>query len=412
MNLKPRQVIVGLVAIGLIAAGLVYAQYTPLKGPEPGVTVPPTLSPAPPAQPTTPQPSPVPMRRSLLQLFLPGLFSPRATSTPPGTPSPAPTDTPAPTPTPTPKWPPPLAEPGRSKLGIHVIQNNSPDIMDFIRVAKPRVVKAVGDLHWLIEVKEESPQTVTIGRIPLESQEAVGDPEEAARAFVAQRLAEYQFNAGVDYWEGWNEVDLGENMWWYARFEAERARQMAAHGLKVAVGGFAAGVPEWEEFEAFLPAIQAAKQYGGILTLHEYSAPTMDYLVGAGLPGHPSYPDRGALTLRYRWWYEDILKPRDLVIPLVISEAGIDGGVGSAEGPRGKGWRDFTGYWAEQGLGNDSTWAYIQQLAWYDEQVQRDDYVIGFTVFTAGPPRGEWESFDITPILPELARYVVSLGER
>lgn len=328
----------------------------------------------------------------------------------PTAPTPTPKATKTPKPTPTPKWPPPLEAPGPSKLGLHVIRNNSPDIMDFIRVTKPRVVKAVGDLHWLIEVKEESPQTVTIGRIPLASQDRAGDPEEAARAFVAAHLPEYQFNPGVDYWEGWNEPDPGAEMWWYARFEVERARQMAAHGLKVAVGGFAAGVPEWEEFEAFLPAIEAAKQHGGILTLHEYSAPTMDYLVGAGLPGRPSHPGRGALTLRYRWWYEDLLKPRDLAIPLVISEAGIDGGVGSPVGPRGGGWRDFTTYWAEQGLGDDGTWAYIRQLAWYDEQVQRDDYVLGFTVFTAGPSGEQWASFDVTDILPQLARYLVSVA--
>jgi hypothetical protein len=289
-----------------------------------------------------------------------------------------------------------------------VIRNNSPDIMDFIRVTKPAVVKAVDDLHWLEEVKKDSPKTVTIGRINVANQERVGDPVEAARAFVAEHLAEYQYNSGVDYWEGWNEPDPDGDMAWYAQFEAERARQMAAHGLRVAVGGFPAGVPEWEEFAAFLPAIEAARQYGGILTLHEYGAPTMDYLVGAALPGRPTYPNRGALALRYRWWYEDFLKPRGLVIPLVISEAGIDGLV-NPSGPKGLGWQDFTRFWSQRGLGNDGTQTYIGQLAWYDSQLQQDDYVIGFTVFTAGAI-DPWESYDITQILVPLAFYVV--GQR
>jgi hypothetical protein len=291
-------------------------------------------------------------------------------------------------------------------LGLHVIRNNSPDIMDFIRVTKPAVVKAVDDLHWLVEVKKDSPKTVTIGRINVANQDRVGDPVEAARAFVATHLAEYQYNTGVDYWEGWNEPDPDGEMSWYAQFEAERARQMAAHGLRVAVGGFPAGVPEWDEFAAFLPAIEAAQQYGGILTLHEYGAPTMDYLVGAALPGRPASPDRGALTLRYRWWYEDFLKPRQLAVPVVISEAGIDGLVNQS-GPKGLGWQDFVRFWSQQGLGDDGPQAYIRQLAWYDAQLQQDDYVIGFTVFTAGAT-GDWQSYDVTPILPQIAQYVVS----
>jgi hypothetical protein len=328
-----------------------------------------------------------------------GVAEPTATRKPKGTRTPKPTPAPA--------WPKPLAEPGKSKLGIHVVRNSSPDIMEFIRVTKPAVVKAVDDLHWLIEVKEASPKTVTIGRINVTNQDRVGDPEEAARAFVAANLEKYKFNTGVDYWEGWNEPDPGPEMGWYARFEAERARQMAAHGLRVAVGGFSAGVPEWDEFVAFLPAIEAAKKYGGILTLHEYGAPTMDYAVGAGIPGRAARPDRGALALRYRFWYEDLLKPLGLAIPLVISEAGIDGPVNQT-GPEGLGWKDFGRYWSTKGMGGDPEGIYIDQLAWYDSNVRRDSYLIGFTVFTAGAPSGDWATYDITGILPKLAYYVVA----
>jgi len=318
------------------------------------------------------------------------------------TPNPA-TDTPKP-----PRWPEPLAEPGRSRLGVHVIWNTSPDILEFVRRTKPAVVKAVDDVGWLAEAKRISPKTVTIGRLSLPSQTVAGDPAAAAQAFVAERLRIYQEQTGVDYWEGWNEPDTSQ-MAWYAAFEAERARIMAGYGLKVAVGGFAAGTPEWDQFIAFLPAIQAAQQYGGILTLHEYDAPTFDRSVGTPLPGQPGHSDRGALALRYRWWYEDILKPRGLVVPLVISEAGIDGGIRGRPGPpEARGWRDFAKYWSQSGLSDDPVPFYVQQLAWYDSEMQKDDYVLGFTVYTAGPLNAEWESFDITDILPKLAYYVVS----
>jgi len=85
---------------------------------------------------------------------------------------PSPTPQPTSTLTPTPA----LQKPGRSKLGLHVIRNNSPEIMEFVRRTKPRVVKAVGDVGWLSEVKEVSPQTITIGRLKAESQTVTGDP--------------------------------------------------------------------------------------------------------------------------------------------------------------------------------------------------------------------------------------------
>ena len=342
------------------------------------------------------------------QIWLPGIASSDPSPTPTLTPTPIPPAPPPPTRAP--RWPEPLSAPGPSKLGLHVVRNDSPWIMEFVRRVRPAVVKSVDDVGWLAEVKQASPETVTIGRLMPTHQDMNGDPALAAQSFVAEQLTRYQLNPGVDYWEGWNEPDPNEQMAWYAAFEAERIRLLADQGLRGAVGGFAAGVPEWDEFLAFLPAIEAAQQYGGILTLHEYAAPTMDYLVGSPLPGWPGYLDRGVLALRYRWWYEEILIPRGLTVPLAISEAGIDGILMSGQrlGPDGLGWRDFTGYWSDLGMGG-GTEAFLSQLAWYDSQLQADDYVIGFTVFTAGGGR-RWRSYDVNRILPHLARYVAGEG--
>ena len=329
--------------------------------------------------------------------------TPLPTATPTATSTPVlPTSTPTSTPI---AYIPDVARAG-SKLGLHVVRNNSPLIMDFVRQAHPAVIKAVDDLGWLAEVKAVSPETVTIGRLSVTNQDMVGSPVETARKFVAKYLPTYLLNPGVDYWEGWNEPDPDEDMLWYAVFEAERVRQLAQNGLGAAVGGFATGVPELDQFYNFLPAVETAKQYGGILTLHEYAAPTVDYLFGDPLPGYPTYPDRGPLALRYRWFYRDILIPRGTVVPLVISEAGIDGIVMSGErpGPGGLGWQSFTGYWNEIGLGS-GTKAYLNQLAWYDEELQVDSYVIGFTLFTAGGG-GRWRSYDVNGILPDLTDYV------
>jgi len=358
----------------------------------------PTLS-SPVEIPSSPLPTPAP-DRELDQIWLPVVGS----SDP--SPTPSPTVLPSLTPTRAPNWPEPLAAPGASKLGLHVVRNNSTWIMEFVRRVRPAAIKAVDDVGWLTEVKQVSPETVTIGRLMPTHQDMNGDPTLAAQAFVAGQLTRYQLNPGVDYWEGWNEPDPNENMAWYATFEAERVRLLAEQGFKAAVGGFAAGVPEWDELLAFLPAIEAVQQHGGILTLHEYAAPTIDYLVGSPLPGWPAYSDRGVLALRYRWWYEEILIPRGLVVPLVISEAGIDGILMSGQRPGGEGlgWQDFTGYWGELGMGGGAE-AYLGQLAWYDSQLQADEYVIGFTIFTAGGG-DRWRSYDLNSILPLLARYV------
>ncbi|MFH1086815.1 MAG: hypothetical protein V1772_13765, partial [Chloroflexota bacterium] len=250
-------------------------------------TAQPPTAPAP-AATATPQPAPTPTRVSPLRalgrrLLVPlvrlgeATPVPAAPDAPPalqGTPALQPTKTPkasrTPKPTATPRvpWPEPLARPGPSKLGLHVQWNNSPDIMEYIRRMKPPVVKAVGDFGFLKDLKEASPTTIVVARLADAASERgfrlEGDPAAAARAFVAAHLETYRANPLVDYWEGPNEPGVQGRMAWYGAFEAERVRAMAEQGLKAAVGSFSTGVPEWDEFEAFLPAIVAARQHGGV----------------------------------------------------------------------------------------------------------------------------------------------------
>ena len=280
--------------------------------------------------------------------------------------------------------------------------------MEFVRQARPAVIKGVDDFGYLAEVERVSPNTIIVARRDEINLDYGGNPEEAARRFVQSQLRQYQLNPAVDFWEGWNEPDPGlDRMAWYARFEQERVRELARYGFRAAIGGFAAGVPEVEEFALFIPAIETAMQYGGILTLHEYSAPVMTHGYGSALPGYPYHEDRGSLTFRYRWFYEELLLPRGLAIPLVISEAGIDGILGNRPGPPGKGWADFQSYAVEQGWGRTGVEAFINQLAWYDAGVRQDNYVLGFTIFTAGPV-AQWGPYDIGPILPNMADYIRS----
>ena len=357
-----------------------------------------------------PEPSLTPTRGWLFHIPLVRRSEGEPTATPTPevskTPKPPTTKTPKPTATPTRPWPEPLAVPPPSKIGLHVQWNNSPDIMEYIRRYKPRVVKSVGDFGFFDELKQESPQTIIVARIE-DRISLEGDPAAAAQAFVNKHLDSYRANPLVDYWEGLNEPDVADRMDWYAQFEAERVRAMAAHGFRCAIGSFSTGVPEWDGMRQFLPAISVGKQHGAVLSLHEYDAPTMERSVGAGLPGHPNHPDRGALTLRYRWWYQDHLIPNGLVIPLIITEAGVDGLVTNRPGPKAHGWYDFHTYWRDNGLGDDPVVTYMQQLSWYDSELRKDSYVLGCTVFTVGPMNEDWRSYDVTPVLKDLAALVV-----
>lgn len=296
-----------------------------------------------------------------------------------------------------------LTEPtGKSKLGIHVTRNSDPAIMTFVAETQPAVVVAVGDVGWLADVKEASPDTITVGRFEVADQTMTGDPAERAREFVEAHAGLYLANPGVDYWLGWNEpgIDGAEDMAWYAAFEKERVIAMAEIGLKTAIGNFSTGTPEADEFAAFLPAIMAAKQYDGVLAVHEYSAPRMADGAGYAIPGIEANSQAGSLTLRYRYWYDTYLRHNDLVIPLIVTEAGIDGGVLS---PDYDGWTTFTGESADDDMESITLDDYLTDLDWYDNELRRDPYVLGFAVFNLGDANGEWASFDLTAETDELA---------
>jgi len=179
------------------------------------------------------------------------------------------------------------------------------------------------------------------------------------------------------------------------------------------------GTPEPYQFEAFIPAIEAGIRCGAILTTHEYGAPTMYLWWSQGLPpsyGHPevpAYSDRGPLIGRYRFLYYNVLLPRGLNIPLVISETGIDGGAGAGQRPgysNAQGWMGFWDYWgAELGV-TDPAQFYVDQLAWYDSLLRQDSFVIGATIFNvAGGSNPTWASFEASPIIPKLTDYALSL---
>lgn len=308
-----------------------------------------------------------------------------------------------------------------SKLGIHYI-GTTPKTYNILRQSVPPVIKLVGDVGWSATARQDFPTLPMIGRLGNEEVDRLEllqmNPIRAARKFVEDRLEAYRRNPAILYWEGWNEWTPDEvgspSEWgWFAQFEGQRACVMRDYGLRAVIGNFSTGRPEFGEMLLFVPALRAAAECEAWFGLHEYSAPTMQFGYGAGIPRRPSFPNRGILTFRYRFWYDDVLKPLDIRLPLVITELGVDGGVGAGRpGPvTGEGWLGFRNYWEMQGLTSNSPEFYINQLAWYDSEMRRDRYVIGATIFTAGGA-GTWDSFDIDDIAEALGQYRLAMTGR
>lgn len=308
--------------------------------------------------------------------------------------SPPPTPTPTPPPTPFPAGPP-------TKLGLFVAWYH-PQIMDLIATRNVALLKTLEfDPNFLADVKARSPQTLVIGRV-MHDQIDLNRPDMAAEARRAVEavlpLALDSRRAGlVDAWEGYNEPVPGDEaqMAKLADLEAERVRLLAEQGLRAVVGNFGAGQPPLEWWPAFRPALEAAQVHDGYLGLHEYSAPTIWYHTTRDpLDFRADRSDEGWLTLRYRKVYREFLIPWGLRLPLLITECGIDGLLRDRPGPPGRGWKDFADYWAELGMGLDTPGNYVEQLAWYDYELQLDDYVRGAAVF-AMTAFQEWESYQI-----------------
>ena len=163
-----------------------------------------------------------------------------------------------------------------TKLGPHVLRSVS-DLEAYIQ-AGPAVVKLVGS--WGV-ARDIPKKTLVIGRkwmadYDAQLQKNTGKtPLEAVEQFMGDQLDTYKDNPYITYWEGHNEPvwSTEEEMSWYAEFEIERMRLMAEEGLKCVIGNFATGWPDLALWPAFLPALEVAKQYQGILGLHEYSCP-------------------------------------------------------------------------------------------------------------------------------------------
>jgi hypothetical protein len=280
---------------------------------------------------------------------------------------------------------------GGSKIGLHVVQGPRDGLGDFLErcagAGRPvALVKCVDDFEAAFKAKNVSERTLTVGRVnaafpsrkeeidlqawePPEFKPPPGTTyttaEEAAQQYYNLVNPTWKLNPVIDVWETFNEFS---GQWaWQADFYIALMDLVEADGYRLGLWSCSGGNPPEEAYPDVVRACQRAKAHGDhILCLHEYS---FDGL----LKDAPKN-----LVTRYRQLYK-VLRSQSADIPLVISEAGENAGGG------------FTGV--------DT---FMQDFAWYDQQLSRNEYVIGCAAWTLG----EWNDANFQAALPALRDYI------
>ncbi|TAK24200.1 MAG: lytic transglycosylase domain-containing protein [Chloroflexota bacterium] len=228
-------------------------------------------------------------------------------------------------------------------------------------VANDRLEDAIANTRWLIERANEARGhglTGIVLEIPINEAFQTGDD--------LSRLAEATVGA-VDAVTG---AEFGVAI---GNFSVGNPIRLIGASVGGEIVGSAAA--DWPRF---LPALRATRaaiaRHGvaGFLSLHEYSHPA-------------DWRNPWRLT-RYRRVWEEL--PADARLPILVTEFGID--KGTLDGKL-DGWRN-----PMFGL---SAGGYADLCRWYRDEVARDPYVHGVTLFVAGayrgaPPNG-WESFEV-----------------
>jgi murein DD-endopeptidase MepM/ murein hydrolase activator NlpD len=306
----------------------------------------------------------------------------------------------------------PPTDPGNrqaGKVGPHIIRD-TPTVATWAAGA-PALALAVGS--W--NVAQQFPgRTTFIGRVVQDQIPGMfeDDPHAVAEWFVEQQREIYEDHPDIQYWAGPNEFNpaTADDMAWLAEMEADRIRLMVDLGTRqCAIFNFSTGRPPLEMWAHAGPALAALDRYGGLIGLHEYSSPVMDWLVGENVPEDWQIAphEGGWTTLRYRLVHHKLAELGYGHLQIAITECGLDYlkdeqlPPGASNGP----WRNHADYWAQEYDRPDTAQFYAEQLEWYGRQLAQDDYVVGAALFCEGHYEGsDFADFDVagTPVVTHL----------
>ncbi|MGQ9516913.1 MAG: hypothetical protein ACUVT1_06585 [Anaerolineae bacterium] len=265
------------------------------------------------------------------------------------------------------------------KLGFHV-NRVSEEVFQAILKVRPPVIKTLDhDVGFWRRVREAFPEAFIIGRLYEPNQVFMPDPEERGRAF-AERVLSIEANRYklFNAWESFNEClahsSSPEEYDAYDRFQVAFGERIKAAGMEPIAMNFGTGQYLGEDWLKHFPR---TLQFYTYLGFHEYDWPTMRRLHEEGVKA-----GNGGmwLALRYRRIMEPIRQAMGPKHIAVITECGLTQGV--YPGRPDVGWR--TGVSEEQ---------YWESLRWYNDELAKDDYVLGAAIFVVGAV-APWHSFE------------------
>lgn len=261
-------------------------------------------------------------------------------------------------------------DPKMNKLGFHV-NMVSEKVYEAILKVRPPVIKTLHpDVGFWRRVKEAAPETFIIGRMYTVDQQFQPNPEDRGKAFADKVLAleinQYRF---IDAWEAYNEVLAPtDDVTMYDaldRFQAAFGQRIREAGFEPVAMNHGTGQYLGEDWVKHFPRTLETHTYLGF---HEYDWPDMWRLHRLGLE-----EGNGGmwLALRYRRIMGPVRKAYGNKHITVMTECGLTQAV--YPGRPDLGWRSE--------LSEERYW---ESLEWYNEELNKDDYVLGGAIFVVG----------------------------
>jgi hypothetical protein len=201
-----------------------------------------------------------------------------------------------------------------------------------------------------------------------------------ADAYFNRCLPKFRESPWVKVWQGPNEPQPMSDLNFvkaFAAFDSRMIDLMHGVGLLYCSGTWGVTWPRVEQIMLFRDSMLKADY----MSMHLYSAPTMQS------------NNQDDFALHHRPIIAKLKAEGVRVPPLLITEAGLDGG---CSGQGGCGWKTiFPSVSREQ---------YQTQMSWFNTEVCKDTDLLAAFFFTGGP-KSEWVSFEVDEVL---ARWIMS----
>ncbi len=287
-----------------------------------------------------------------------------------------------------------------NKLGFYIEKTTDPLLRNALKQVQPPVIVIhAQDRGMLLDIRKHlSPNTFVIGRLfkTQQEQEAMLDNDRPGKSGwdFAEEILRYDFKMAqerdgndrllIDAWMSLNEIPPGPASYpgfrvsdeyrrraeHYDRFQDAFRQRLESEGVDAVAFNFAAG--NYIHPEHYLEWFPRTLENYIYLGFHEYGWPSLR----PESDGHTS-------ALFYRDCMEGIRKVHGDRHQVIITETGLTMAYGHPANPD-RGWLNTIEPLSEE--------RYWQSLAWYNDEILKDKYVLGACLFQVGHT-GRWETF-------------------